>query len=136
MSDYPDVPESILKVIRAVCSRLPETVEERAWTGVRWRVRTRTFAHVLVVEPGRPASYADAAGLAEPATVLTFRSEAPELDVLLRSGPPFFATPWGQDTVGMLVDDADEDELSELLTDSYCLLAPRKLAESVDRPGV
>lgn len=135
MTDYPDVPEHILSVVRAVCSGLPETVEESAWTGIRWRVRNRTFAHVLVVEPGRPAAFAEAAGVTAPATVLTFRSEAPELEVLLRSGPPFFAAPWGEDTVGMLVDGADHHELEELLTDSYCVLAPRKLAESVDRPS-
>jgi hypothetical protein len=87
-----------------------------------------------VVEPGRPAAYASAAGLVAPATVLTFRSEAPELDVLLRSGLPFFATTWGQDTVGMIVDLFDPDELRELLTDSYCVLAPKKLASTVERP--
>lgn len=134
MNDYPDVPDEVLTVVSAVCTALPEVVEERAWTGIRWRIRSRTFAHVLVVEPGRPEAYAKAARLSAPATVLTFRSEAPELDVLLRSGPPFFRTPWGEDTVGMIIDEFDRDEVRELLTDSYCLLAPKKLAAAVDRP--
>ena len=36
----------------------------------------------------------------------------------------------------MLLDaDTDWDELAELLTDSYCVQAPRELAEQVSRPG-
>ena len=31
-------------------------------------------------------------------------------------------------------DDADWDEIAELLTDSYCIQAPRRLAEQVPRP--
>jgi hypothetical protein len=33
-----------------------------------------------------------------------------------------------------LRDDTDWDELAELLTDSYCVLAPQKLVARVDRP--
>jgi hypothetical protein len=36
----------------------------------------------------------------------------------------------------VLLDDAtDWQELAELLTDSYCLQAPARLAETVQRPG-
>jgi hypothetical protein len=35
----------------------------------------------------------------------------------------------------LLDDDTDWDELAELLTDSYCLQAPQRLACLVDRPA-
>ncbi len=31
---------------------LPDAYEEDAWTGVRWRVRSKTFAHILVAQKG------------------------------------------------------------------------------------
>nr|WP_296766199.1 MmcQ/YjbR family DNA-binding protein [Rhodococcus sp. (in: high G+C Gram-positive bacteria)] len=134
MSDYPEVPDPVLNVVRRICTGFPEIDEQRAWTGIRWRVRTKTIAHLLVVEPGRPEAYSRAASVDRPTTVLTFRSEPPELEVLVRSGHPFFVTPWGQDSVGMIIDEFDPEELRELLTESYCLSAPKKLAESIIRP--
>ena len=32
-----------------VALSLPEAREEDAWTGVRWRIRQRTFAHVVAL---------------------------------------------------------------------------------------
>jgi hypothetical protein len=50
-------------------------------------------------------------------------------------GPPFFAPRWRGDEVGMVLDDdVDWDEVAELVTESYCILAPKKLVEMVDRP--
>ena len=78
--------------------------------------------------------YAREAG-ADDATVVTFRSAGAELDALGAAGPPFFRPPWAPGAVGLHLDGAtDWDELGELLTESYCLLAPRRLAAEVDRP--
>jgi hypothetical protein len=122
--DYTDVPTAVMEGLRAACMALPDVVEQQAWAGTRWMVRRRTFAHVLTVDS--PAG---------PSTVLTFRSSGPELDVLRASGHPFFRPGWGTDTVGMVLDaDVDWDEVAELVTDSYCILAPKKLAALVDRP--
>jgi hypothetical protein len=42
--------------------------------------------------------------------------------------------PWRADEVGLVLgDDVEWTEVSELLTDSYCLLAPRSLAAAVAR---
>lgn len=57
-----DVPADVVSNIRSVCLRLRDAYEERAWVGVRWRVRKRTFAHVLVVDAAWPPAYARAAG--------------------------------------------------------------------------
>jgi hypothetical protein len=114
---------------------LPEAREEQAWVGTRWRIRTKTFAHVVQIADGWPPAYADAAGSAGPLTVLTFRSTGDELDAFAHLGPPFFRPVWFPDIVGMAVDgETDWTEAGELVTDSYCLLAPRKLADRVARP--
>ena len=52
MTEYAEVPPEIVAKIRSVCVALPEAYEEQAWVGVRWRIRERTFAHVLVLDSG------------------------------------------------------------------------------------
>jgi hypothetical protein len=119
-----------------VCLGLPEAREERAWVGTRWRIGKHTFAHVLRVEGGWPPAYARAAGSHGPIVVLTFRSRDPELDVLGAMGHPFFRPPWAPNIVGMVLDDdVAWDEVAELLVESYCVLAPTRLVELVDRPA-
>jgi hypothetical protein len=136
MARSPDVAAEILDRLRAVCLALPEAYEEPAWVGVRWRIRGRTFAHVLVVERGRPPAYARAAATDGPATVMTFRSAGDELDVLRGTGHPFFAPVWRDDEVGVLLGpDVGWEEIGELVTESYCLQAPKRLSDLVDRPG-
>ena len=56
--------------------------------------------------------------------------------MLRNAGHPFFYAGWGRDVVGMVLDDGtDWEEVAELLTESYCVLAPKKLVVLVDRPG-
>jgi hypothetical protein len=137
MTGPADVPAEILDRLRPVCLGLPETYEEPAWVGIRWRVRKRTFAHVLTVEPDHHAVYARAAAADEPVCVLTFRSPPAEIAGLVTGGHPFFKAGWGADVVGMVLGDGDGvdwAEVAELLTESYCVLAPKKLASQVARP--
>lgn len=120
-----DVPEPIEARLRALCLGLPAAYEERAWVGTRWMVRRRTFAHVLGVADGTGA----------PAVVLSFRSEGEELEALRGAGDPFFILGWGRDAVGMVLDaGTDWDEVRELLIESYCVLAPKKLIAQLDHP--
>lgn len=139
MTGAADVPSGILSRLRAICVALPHAYEEDAWLGTRWRVRGRTFAHVLTVEAGRPPAYARAAGTDGPVCIVTFHSAGPELDALRRTGPPFFAPPWGPDVIGLRLGTdgdggGDWDEIAELITESFCVRAPARLAEQVDRP--
>lgn len=124
MPEYADVPDAVLGELRAICLTLPDAYEEQAWTGRRWRIRKRTFVHVLTIDsPDGPT------------TVMTFRSAGEELAVLHRSGHPFFRPGWGHDVVGMVLDaDTDWTEVAELVTESYCVLAPKTLAARVHRP--
>jgi YjbR len=125
MTEYADVPEDVVAAVRSRCLGLPETVERPAWAGIQWRIRDRTFAHVLAVD------FADG-----PVTVITFRSTGPELAALRRAGHPFFRPAWGADAVGMVLEpDVDWSEVAELITESYCVVAPKKLVARIDRPN-
>ncbi|HEV8297313.1 MAG TPA: MmcQ/YjbR family DNA-binding protein [Acidimicrobiales bacterium] len=127
-----DVPRDTVAALRAMCLGLPEAYEEEAWVGTRWSIRKKTFAHVLAVESGWPPAYARAAGSAGPITVLTVRTPAPEL-YRGQAEPPFFWPGWFSDLVGIVLDDrVDWDEVAELVTESYCVLAPKKLVAIVD----
>ncbi len=129
-------PDEVVERLRRICLALPEVVEERAWRGTRWKVRTTTFAHVLEVEDGDPPSYAEAAGTDGPVSVVTFRSEGAELAALRHAGHPFFTVRWAENVVGVVLDEGvDWEEVAELLTESYCASAPRKLVERVHRPA-
>jgi hypothetical protein len=136
MSGPGDVESEILARLRPICLGLPEAHEEHAWVGIRWRIRARTFAHVLTVDPDRQMAYAQAAAADEPVCVLTFRSPGDEIQALVAGGHPFFRPGWGADVVGLVLDGGvGWDEIAELLTESYCVLAPKKLAARVERPA-
>ena len=120
-----DVPPKVEALVRERCLGLPEAYEEPAWVGTRWKVRKRTFAHLLGVEM-------DTGHL----VVLAVHSAGEELDVLRNAGHPYLQLGWGRDAVGLVVDaDTDWDEVLELVTESYCVLAPKKLIALVDRPA-
>jgi hypothetical protein len=136
MPDSPDVPGDVLDRLRALCLALPGVYEEQAWVGTRWLVRKKTFAHVLGISDVYPPAYTRDAPFVGDATVVTFRSDGDELAALVGTGLPFYKPRWHPQVVGMVVEpDADWDEIAELLTESYCLLAPKKLAAQVLRPG-
>jgi hypothetical protein len=134
--EYADVPKKVVGRLRKICTALPDAYEEEAWTGVRWLVRKRTFAHVLTVEADSRAAHARVSGATGPTTLVTFRAQGEELEMLRNSGHPFFYAGWGRDVVGMVLDPAtDWDEVAELMTESYCVLAPKKLVALVERPA-
>lgn len=127
-----EIDEALVERLGAICLAFPEVVEEDAWRGTRWRIRGRTFAHVLQLTDGSPPSYAKASGIDGPATILTFQITAVERELFAQLGLPYWAVHWGRDVGGLVLgEDPDWSEIEELVTDSYCLLAPRKLAEQV-----
>ena len=123
MKTYLEVPDGIVRRLRLACAHLPEAYEQAAYQGVRWRIRTSTLVHVLTVErDGLPLTY------------MTFHSAGEEHDALLAMGDPFFPG-WGAGLVAMVLREdgtTDWDEVKELLTESYCLLAPKKLVARLD----
>ena len=128
-----ELSSEVLDRVRSMCEALPETHEQTAWVGVRWRVRHHTFAHLLVVADGKPQGHARAVGTDGPVTVLTFRAPASEVHAYASMGVPYFYAGWGRDVVGLVLDDdTDWDEVEELITDSYRELAPRMLVSRLD----
>jgi len=106
------VDAEVIRRLRAICAALPEVREEdTAWS------------HSFLVRRSNVVSITALAG----ATVLSVRADAEELEAMLATGHPYFATGQGS-RVGVVVDaDTDWDEIAELVVESYRLLAPKKL---------
>jgi hypothetical protein len=120
-AERPPVPAHLLTRLRKILGPFEECREEDAWVGVRWRVGEATVAHVF--------------GGEDQLFRITFRAEPDEVMAFEHLGDPYFRSGWGSNVVGLLLDDrSDWVELRELLTDSYCLQAPARLAERVPRP--
>jgi hypothetical protein len=127
---HPDV----VRRLAAIALALPEAHEEEAWTGVRWRIRAKTFAHVMVGQEGYESAFRDITGISEPTTVLTFHSSGDELLALTNAGLPFYNPPWSGTIVGVVLDDdTDWSEIAELVSESYRCCAPQKLVRVLDQ---
>lgn len=119
VANRPDVPDVWVRRLGAVLGAFPECVEEDAWTGVRWRVGQHTVAHVF--------------GGEDQLFRITFRAEPDEVMAFQHLGEPYFRV--GGNAVGLVLDERiDWEELTELLTDSYRIQAPARLAEAVRAP--
>jgi len=130
-----DVPRDIVSKLRLTCLDLPEASEEAAWVGTRWIVAKKNFAHVLMIDGGWPPAYAKAARHDGPICVLTFRLPRSMLEAPRFERHPFFRPVWFPNIAGTVLDgDTDWDDVAALLIESYCVLAPKKLAAMVDRP--
>lgn len=122
MSERPDVPAAMIRRLAAILDRFPDCRIEDAWTGVRWRVGQATVAHVF---GGEDQLYR-----------VTFRADPDEVAAFEHLGHPYFSLGWTGNGAGMILDDnTDWTELAELLTDSYCIQAPARLASQIARPG-
>lgn len=125
MSVQVPVPAAIARRVRTACAHLPEAYEEQPFGGFRWRIRGRTLADLRAREDGdRTVTY------------VTFHA-AEEGEVLIAIGHPFYAG-WGAGLVAMVLTEGpttDWDEVRELLTESYCLLAPKKLIARLGPDG-
>jgi hypothetical protein len=118
VTEYLDVPVEIVQRVRVACAHLPEADEEPAFAGVRWRIRDSTLAHLVTRQSERG-----------PVTYVTFHAAGEELDALAAMGDPFYPG-WGAGLIALVLRDdgtTDWTEVKELLTDSYRLVAPKKL---------
>jgi hypothetical protein len=69
----------------------------------------------------------------QPVPLLVMRVDPDEREVLLSTGRPFFAPRAGRDRIGVLLTDGtDWEEIRELVTESYRILAPKKLTALLD----
>ena len=130
MSAPVEVPEDIVERIRTLCLALPEVrvrVDDsltRARSAAQsFEIRRRSFCLLVATE--------DPAG--KPVSQLVLRAGPDERDALLSAGHPFFASRAGRDRIRVLLtDDTDWQEIRELVTESYRMLAPKKLTALLD----
>jgi YjbR len=126
VSGPPEIPKGILERVHALCLALPEVtvrVDESLAatrsTAFAFDIRRRPFC-LLVAKADLP--------------LIVLRAERGEREALLHVGRPFFAPRGGRrDRIGVLLgEDTDWEEIRELVTDSYRMLAPKKLSALLD----
>jgi hypothetical protein len=125
-----EVPEDVSERVRALCLALPEvTVRvDRSLTRTRstaesFDVRRRSFC-LLVAREGPTG---------EAVPLLVLRADPGEREALLSIGRPFFVPRAGRGRLGVLItDDTDWEEIREFVTESYRVIAPKKLTALLD----
>ena len=116
--------------IRTLCLALPEVTVRVDYSLTRARstaqsfdIRRRSFCLLVAVE-GRAG---------KPIPLLVLRTGPDEREALLSIGHPFFASRAGRDRiVVVLTDGTDWEEIRQLVTESYRILAPKKLTALLD----
>lgn len=102
--------------IRAIAMALPEATEEVTWgTDINFRVRKKIFAF-----PGDGGS-------------LTVKADREELPALLdddRFSPAPYLARGGWVRMDLTTGPIDWAEITELIHTSYCLIAPKRLAQA------
>jgi predicted DNA-binding protein (MmcQ/YjbR family) len=107
--------------VRTLCLALPETFE--TWDHPTFRVGG-----------GRGKIFCIAA---EDGSSIRLKADPGEREALLAQGDPFYLPAYvgGKGWVGMELDErTDWQEVAELVATSYCLIAPKRLAEKVTTP--
>jgi hypothetical protein len=126
-----EVPEDIVERVRALCLALPEvtvrvdhSLTRTRSTAQSFDIRRRSFC-LLVATEGR---------IGKSVPLLVLRADPDEREALLSIGRPFFAPRRARsDRIGVLLtDDTDWKEIRELVTESYRVLAPKKLTALLD----
>lgn len=125
MSSHPKVTveEAIMERLRAICLPLPEAEESEAFGAPTFKIRNKNFA-MLHKPDGRTAVWC--------------KSTMEEQQALIHSEPERYYSPpyvghngW---VAAWLDDDADPDwdELDDIITESYRLIAPKRLVKAMD----
>jgi hypothetical protein len=120
-----EVPQELVERIRALCLALPEVTVRVDYsltatrsTAYSFDIRRRSFC--LLVARSGPAG--------EPVPLLVLRATAEERKALLAAGHPFYAARANRDRiVVLLTGGTDWAEIRELVTESYRVIAPKKL---------
>jgi predicted DNA-binding protein (MmcQ/YjbR family) len=114
----------LIERVRALCLALPEAFERETWDHPTFRVGT-----------GRGMIFCTAA---PDGSTITLKADPVEREALLDDGDPYFVPAYVGDKgwLGITLDDArtDWDEVAELIATSYCLIAPKRLAQQVTSP--
>lgn len=127
-----EVPDGIVERVRTLCLALPEvtvrvdqSLRRTRSTAFSFDIRERSFCLLVAVE--------SPTGRTVPLLIL--RADVGEREALLSQGHPYFIPRRArQDRLGVfLSDDTDWEEIRELVTESYRVLAPKKLTALLDQ---
>jgi hypothetical protein len=126
-----EVPENILALVRALCLALPEvtvrvdhSLTRSRSTAQSFDIRRRSFCLLVATESSTGKSV----------PLLVLRADPDEREALLSIGHPFFVPRRARrDRIGVwLTKDTDWEEIRELVTESYRVLAPKRLTALLD----
>lgn len=117
-------PVSLIERARGLCLALPEAFERETWGHPTFRVGRGGGKIFLTAAPD--------------ATTITLKTDPAERQALLVQGDPFFVPAYvgNKGWLGIRLGDArtDWEELAELVTTSYLLIAPKRLGAQVAWP--
>ena len=130
-----DIKPEYLDQVRQICLDLPAACEKETWGHPTFRVRDKIFASIGFGDGATDFSL-DRGGAegAVPVVAMTMKSTHDEQGGLLARGLPFFRPKYvGKNGwIGIVIGDkTDWVEVEELILDSYCLVAPKKLARKL-----
>jgi predicted DNA-binding protein (MmcQ/YjbR family) len=114
--------EDALRRLREICLALPEAAEKETWEIATFRVRDKIFA----MQMGYDGRFG-----------MTCKAPPGAQEVLVGSEPErFFLPPYvahkGWIGVRLDDDDVDWDEVTGLVTESYLMTAPKRLAAQIE----
>lgn len=116
--------KSPLYRIRKICLELPEAYEEETWGEATFRVRRKIFA-MAADHDGRGT--------------VSMKALREDQEALLSQGNPFFYPAYvgskGWIGIDLRSPEVDCTEVSELVRESYRLVAPKKLSSGADQPA-
>lgn len=114
----------MLDRVRRLCLALPEATEQEAWGEPTFRVRKKIFA-----------MYADAGNHhGDGQNAVWLNAPLGVQEMLVRSDPEtYFVPPYVgvKGWIGVALAAVDDDTLREHVVESYCMIAPKKLAARV-----
>lgn len=119
----PDVPPDTVERVAQLCLTMPGTTLRSDRWAHAFEIRRKPFAWLL--------SALDSSGASVVSLVVD--ADPHERQALLSTGHPYFAAATNERRLGIVIDDrTDWTEIRELVTDSYRLLAPKKLSALLD----
>jgi hypothetical protein len=124
MNQDRSVVDDVMERARRVCLALPEAVEQEAWGEPTFRVRKKIFAMY--------ASAGNHHGAGRYG--LWLKAPIGVQEMLVRSDPDtYFVPPYVgvKGWIGVVLPAVDDAELAGLVAQSYCMIAPKKLAAQV-----
>lgn len=115
-------PDELLVPLRRALFTLPEIVEVPRPLTITFKVGQRNVAEVVTVRDGDDI-----------ATVMAARAHEDEVERLDKAGHPFFRPRQSASArIGVVLDtETDWNQVLEIATDSYLLVAPKRLTELI-----